>query len=176
MARTDSASVVGPPTWPIPPPPHPTRDTRKPVRPKTVYSMVSYSYVILPGVRGMWRLPCAPAIWKTEPPTGGFENREQTCLLLGHHIIPEGTNAADLDLHHVPRPHVRGRTLRPQPDDVPRVERAVPTDLGNMAGRVEEHVLGVELDLGLAINADRWLQVVGVGIRMDPGRHRLEWI
>src|SRR6266699_7317659 len=51
MARTDSASVVGPHTWPIPPPPHPTRDTRKPVRPKTVYSMVSYSYVMLPGVR-----------------------------------------------------------------------------------------------------------------------------
>jgi hypothetical protein len=44
MVRTDPASVVGPHTWPIPPPPHPTRDTRKPVRPKAAYSVVVYSY------------------------------------------------------------------------------------------------------------------------------------
>src|ERR671931_2555535 len=92
-------------------------------------------------------------------------------LLLCHYIVPEGTNAADLDLHHVPRPHVRSRALRSQPDDVPRVERAVPADLGNMAGRVEEHVPGVELPLDLAINADRGLQVVGVEIRSDPRAH-----
>src|SRR6266851_9391421 len=97
-------------------------------------------------------------------------------LLLGHHRVPEGTDAADLDLHHVPRPHVRGRALRPQPDDVPRVERAVPADLGNMAGRVEEHVPGVELDLYLTINPDRGLQVVGVEVRSDSGAHGLEGI
>ena len=124
----------------------------------------------------MWRLPCVTALWKTRTPDGRIENREQSRLLLGHHIVPEGADAADLDLHHVPRPHVRGRALRPQPDDVPRVERAVPADLGNMAGRVEEHVPGVELSLHLAINPDRGLQVVGVEIRGDPGAHRLEGI
>src|SRR5712692_9710502 len=46
IARTDSASVVGPHTWPIPPPPHPTRDTLRPVRPRTVYSMISCSCVM----------------------------------------------------------------------------------------------------------------------------------
>src|SRR4029434_9010045 len=151
MVRTDSASVVGPHTWPIPPPPHPTRDTRKPVRPKTVYSMVSYSSVMLPCVR-----------WYVASPLRDRSLEDRTpCLLLGHHIVPEDADAADLDLHHVPWPHVRGGALRPQPDDVPRVERAVPADLGNMAGRVEEHVPGVELDLHLAINADRALRVVG---------------
>src|SRR5215831_17591971 len=97
-------------------------------------------------------------------------------LLLGYDVVPEGPDAAELDLHHIPWPHVRGRALRPQPDDVPRVERAVPADLGNMAGRVEEHMPGVELDLDLAINADRGLQVVGVEIRSDPGAHGLEGI
>src|SRR5262245_42507550 len=97
-------------------------------------------------------------------------------LLLGHHVVPEGPDAADLDIHHVPRPHVRGRALCPQPYDVPRVERAVPADLGNMAGGVEEHVPGVELDLHLAINANRGLQVVGVELRGDPGAHGLEGI
>src|SRR2546422_73701 len=95
-------------------------------------------------------------------------------LLLGHHIVSEDTDAADLDLHHVPRPHVRGRALRPQPDDVSRVERAVPANLGNMAGGVEKHVPGVELSLYLTIKADRGLQVVGVEIRGDPGAHRLK--
>src|SRR5712691_6040922 len=104
MVRTDSASVVGPHTWPIPPPPQPTRDTRKPVRPKTVCSMVSYSYVIPPCVRWYVASLCATALWKTGPPDGKIENREQTRLLLGHHVVPEGTDAADLDLHHVPRP------------------------------------------------------------------------
>src|SRR5262245_34118399 len=114
MARTDSASVVAPHTWPIPPPPHPTRDPRTPVRPKTVYSICCILltfWVHLQGVAG-----------------------EQTCLLFCHHIVPEGTDAADLDLYHAPRSHVRGRALCTQPDDVPRVERAVPADLGNMAG------------------------------------------
>src|SRR5215510_10442374 len=97
-------------------------------------------------------------------------------LLLGHYVVSEGTDTTDLDLHHVPRPHVRGRALCPQPDDVPRVERAVSADLGNMAGRVEEHMPGVELDLDLTINLDRGLQVVGVEIRGDPGAHRLEGI
>src|ERR1043166_6388099 len=69
-----------------------------------------------------------------------------------------------------------GRALCPQPDDVPRVERAVPADLRNMAGRVEEHVPGVELDLDLAINPDRGLQVIGVEIRGDPRAHRFESI
>src|SRR5262249_51626704 len=91
--------------------------------------------------------PCATALWQTGASDGRIENREQTRLLLGHHIVPEGTDAADLDLHHVPRPHVRGGALRPQPDDVPRVERAVTADFRNMAGRVEEHVPGIELDL-----------------------------
>src|SRR5205807_9958494 len=85
-------------------------------------------------------------------------------LLLGHDIVPKGTNTTDLDLHHVPRPHVRGRTLCPQPDDVSRVERAVPADLGNMAGRVDAHVPSVEVDLDLAVNTDRGVQVIGVEI------------
>src|SRR5882672_9444073 len=154
-ARPDSVSVVGPHTWPIPPPPHPTRDTRKPVRPKTVYSMVADSSVL----------------WA---PSG--RGGEQTRLLFGHHSVPEGPDAANLDLHHVPRPHVRGGALRPQPDDVPRVERAVPADLGNMAGRIEEHVPGVELYQYLTIKPDRGLQVVGGEIRGDPAAHGLEGV
>src|SRR5262245_63024258 len=114
----------------------------------------------------MWRLPGATALWKTAPP----------CLLLGHHIVSEGTDAADLDLHHVSRSHVRGRALRPQPDDVPRVERAVPADLGNMAGRVEEHVPGVALAPDLAIHAERGLPGVGGEVRGDPGARGLEGI
>src|SRR5215471_9176579 len=113
-----------------------------------------------------------------DPSPDGWDGVCSLCirLLLNHHRVPEGPDAADLDLHHVSRPHVRGRTLRPQPDDVPRVERAVPADLGNMAGGVEEHVPGVELSLDLAINADRGLQVVGVEIRGDPGAHGLKSI
>src|ERR1700752_574577 len=98
-----------------------------------------------------WRLPRATTLWKIETPDGRIEHGEQSRLLLGHHVVPESPDAADLDIHHVPRPHVRGRALCPQPDDVPRVERAVPANLGNMAGRIKEHVPGVELDLHLAI-------------------------
>src|SRR5438132_6380305 len=152
------------------------RDTRKPVRPKTVYSMVAYSSVMLPGVRWSVASPMHDRCLEDRAPDGRSEHREQTRLLLARHVVAEGPDAADLDLHHVPRPHVRGRALRPQPDDVPRVERAVPADFGNMAGGVEEHVPGVELDLDLAINTNRGLQVVGVEIRGDPGAHRLEGI
>src|SRR5499427_8859686 len=113
-----------------------------------------------------------------DPSPDGWDGVCSLCirLLLNHHRVPEGPDAADLDLHHVSRPHVRGGALRPQPDDVPRVERAVSADLGDMAGRVEEHVSGVELSLDLAINANRGLQVVGVEIRGDPGAHRLEGV
>ena len=109
-------------------------------------------------------------------PDGRIGSREQSRLLLGHHIVPEGTDAADLDLHHIPWPHIRGGALCPQPDDVSRVKRAVSADLGNMAGRVEEHVPGIELDLDLAINPDCGLQIVGVEVRGDPGSHGLEGI
>src|SRR6266511_1925297 len=102
--------------------------------------------------------------------------REKASLLFGHHVVPEGADAADLDLHHVPRPHVRGGALRTQPDDVPRVERAVPADLGDMAGRVEKHVPGVELHVDLAINPYRGLQVVRVEVSGNPGAHGLEGI
>jgi hypothetical protein len=45
-----------------------------------------------------------------------------------------------------------------------------------MAGGIEKHVPGVELDLHLAINADGRVQVIGVKPRGDPGSHGLKSI